>query len=398
MSSTKSYKKPFFTIFLIVATELIGFGLIIPILPQLALQFNPTGLQLGILLSAYSFAQFFAAPLLGGLSDKWGRKPILVLSKAGTVVSYVILAFSGSYSLFLVSRLLDGFTGGNIAVARAYLNDITAPEDRAKGMAIIGISFGVGFIIGPGIGGLLYGSQYGHLIPALVAGSLSLLALFFTVFFLEESTRSESRVARASWNPWKAGWSLLRSRSIFLICLTQFVFILIFSGFETTFSVFTHHLLGYSERQNSFLFFYVGFLALIVQGFITRRPFKNLPLAVIIGLVLGGVSFIVLGASETLVSVLSSLVLLSLSIGLINTHLPAYLSNSVPDSHNGICMGLFESIGSLGRIVGPLCAYTTIFNHYSIGYMIYGVFLFLNIGLFGWGIRSQSRFQKTITP
>jgi len=153
MSSTKSYKKPFFTIFLIVATELIGFGLIIPILPQLALQFNPTGLQLGILLSAYSFAQFFAAPLLGGLSDKWGRKPILVLSKAGTVVSYVILAFSGSYSLFLVSRLLDGFTGGNIAVARAYLNDITAPEDRAKGMAIIGISFGVGFIIGPGIGG-----------------------------------------------------------------------------------------------------------------------------------------------------------------------------------------------------------------------------------------------------
>ena len=145
-------KRTGFILFLVVATELIGFGLIIPVLPQLALKFETSSFMIGLLMASYSIAQFFSAPLLGYFSDKIGRKPVLLLSKFGTVLSYMLLAVSQSYTLFLMARLLDGFTGGNISVVRAYVADVTTEKDRPKGMAIIGISFGFGFIIGPAIG------------------------------------------------------------------------------------------------------------------------------------------------------------------------------------------------------------------------------------------------------
>ena len=125
-------KKAYFVLFVLVATELIGFGLIIPILPQISKQFTTSGMMIGILLSSYSFAQFIAAPLLGQLSDKFGRKPILILSKFGTIASYILLAYAPTYWVLLVSRLIDGFTGGNIAVARAYLSDITEEKTDQK--------------------------------------------------------------------------------------------------------------------------------------------------------------------------------------------------------------------------------------------------------------------------
>ena len=179
-------KKALLTIFAVVATELIGFGLIIPVLPLIATKFQTSGLLLGFLMASYSIAQFIAAPILGKLSDKYGRKNILIISKFGTVISYIILAFANNYGLFLVSRLLDGFTGGNIAVARAYIADVTTEEDRPKGMAVIGISFGVGFILGPALGGLLFGIGASHFIPALAAGSLSLIAMILTIIILKE--------------------------------------------------------------------------------------------------------------------------------------------------------------------------------------------------------------------
>ena len=147
MLNDNSLKRPFSILFLIVATELIGFGLIIPVLPQLALQFNVSTILIGVLMGAYSFAQFIASPILGTLSDRYGRKIILIISKLGTALAYVIMAKSQSYEWFLAARLLDGFTGGNIAVARAYIADITTAENRAKGMAVIGISFGIGFLL-----------------------------------------------------------------------------------------------------------------------------------------------------------------------------------------------------------------------------------------------------------
>ena len=181
-------KKSLFTVFILVATELIGFGLIIPILPQISQQFTSSGILMGLLLSSYSLAQFIAAPILGQLSDNYGRKPILILSKVGTIISYIILAQTSSYLGLLISRLLDGFTGGNIAVARAYLSDITEKEHRSKAMAIIGISFGTGFIIGPAIGGICYSLANNFSIAGYVGAALSLASLLITQLYLNEPT------------------------------------------------------------------------------------------------------------------------------------------------------------------------------------------------------------------
>ena len=158
-----------FVLFVVVFTELIGFGIIIPVLPQLAKSFQLNYFSLGVLMAAFSFAQFIAAPFLGHLSDRVGRKPVLIFSKLGTMLSYILLAYAHTYWLFLLARLFDGFTGGNIAVARAYICDSTTKKGRAKGMAIIGISFGLGFIIGPALGGLLYQERHGQWLISLVA-------------------------------------------------------------------------------------------------------------------------------------------------------------------------------------------------------------------------------------
>ena len=173
-------------VFLLVATELIGFGLIIPILPQISQHYTNSGLLIGILLASYSFAQFFAAPFLGKLSDKIGRKPILILSKIGTIISYLILAYANSYFLLLISRLLDGFTGGNIAVARAYLSDISSEENRSKAMAIVGIGFATGFIIGPAIGGICYQISNNFSIAGYVGAILSTISLLITTLGINE--------------------------------------------------------------------------------------------------------------------------------------------------------------------------------------------------------------------
>jgi DHA1 family tetracycline resistance protein-like MFS transporter len=185
-------------LFLVVATELIGFGLIIPVLPQIAISFEADPTLLGVLMAAYSFAQFIAAPLLGALSDKYGRKPLLVISKLGTVFAYILLALSQSYVLFLIARLLDGFTGGNISVARAYVADVTSAENRSKGMAVIGIAFGTGFVLGPALGGFLFREGGGHFVPALVAGSLSLIAAILTILFLKEPEKRQESKSAAS--------------------------------------------------------------------------------------------------------------------------------------------------------------------------------------------------------
>tara|TARA_A100001015_G_C14931516_1_gene688654 strand:- start:205 stop:1083 length:879 start_codon:yes stop_codon:yes gene_type:complete len=270
-------------LFFVVATELIGFGLIIPILPQIALMVDSNPFWLGILLSAYSFSQFFATPILGSLSDKYGRKTLLLWSKFGTVISYIILAFSNSIPLFLCARLLDGFTGGNFSVARAYVADVTTEEQRPKGMAIIGMAFGTGFILGPAIGGFLYSAGQSHFIPSLVAGSFSLMALIITFIYLEEPDHKSN--ANSSLSFLREIGSVFKIQPIRWLCLVHLGYMIIFSAFETTFSVFTFQLFGLNLSENSWLFFYVGILGLLFQGFLARRSFANLRAVVVIGFV-----------------------------------------------------------------------------------------------------------------
>jgi MFS transporter, DHA1 family, tetracycline resistance protein len=399
--SKQETRKAFIILFCVVATELIGFGLIIPVLPQIAKKFSLSGTSLGILLAAYSFAQFIANPILGSLSDRYGRRPILILSKLGTCIAYIIMANAFSYYGLLVARLLDGFTGGNISVARAYIADITSPENRAKGMAVIGIAFGTGFIIGPGIGGLIYASSSSHSMAAYIAGSLSLIATLLTLFFLkeskdfskEETSDSDKEHTQTATPLLHRLWGLSRlvsTKIIGIILATQFIFMSIFSGFETSFSVFTETIFGYTETENSLLFFYVGILALLIQGGITRKAFRNLSLGVSIGLGITAVSLYGLSLSNTLPRLGVSLALLSLGIALVNTHLPALLSIHSDDKKAGKVMGIYESIGSLSRIIGPLLIYISFFNNLGLAYQCYAIILTLSI----LGVTQINRQQK----
>lgn len=385
-------KKSFLVIFLIVATELIGFGLIIPVLPQLAAQFETNRWLLGVLMASYSFAQFLAAPLLGSLSDKWGRKPILVASKLGTVAAYALLAYANTFTLFLIARLIDGFTGGNISVARAYITDITTPENRPKGMAIIGISFGVGFIIGPALGGLVYATPDGQWLASIVAGSLSLMAAVLTMLLLDESKKvSKSSESQPLLPVFKQIWN---QSSIRLICITYCIYMIVFSGFETSFSMYTDALFGFTAKQNSQLFFYIGLLALFIQGSISRKASPKLRQFTLFGFAAVSIGFWCLSVSGSLPTLLASLAILSLGISLINSYLPSLLSLYCPDDQRGQVMGVYEGIGSLSRVIGPMLAYSVILAGPRSGYFSYGIILMMTLVFLASLLKKPSESQS----
>tara|TARA_B100000427_G_scaffold329834_1_gene348349 strand:+ start:15769 stop:16923 length:1155 start_codon:yes stop_codon:yes gene_type:complete len=372
----KFFKSHLFILFVVVFTELIGFGLIIPVLPQIASQYNLSHFMLGILMSAFSFAQFFAAPLLGHWSDKFGRKPVLIFSKLGTVLAYVLLAYANSFTLFLAARLLDGFTGGNIAVARAYIADVTSVKDRAKGMAVIGISFGLGFIFGPALGGIFYALPSGQFVASLVASSLSMIALLVTIFFLKEPPSKVKVTANVSLV--RSVFSI-KNNVLLIVCFIYFVYMLSFSGFETTFSIFTHYVFDLSIRNNSLLFMYAGIIGLIIQLFLTKKASANFVRFIMLGFCCLCVGFFGMAQVTSLSMLIMFLAIFAIGISFVNTFMPALLSSYTTDQNRGLVMGVYESTGSVSRIIGPLIAYSIAVSYIQLEYMIYGFLIFLLI-------------------
>ena len=385
---TKSLNKTFLILFLIVATELIGFGLIIPVLPVLATQFEIGNFSLGILMASFSLSQFIASPILGSLSDKFGRKPILVLSKLGTVLSYIILAFSNNYVLFLCSRLLDGFTGGNIAVARAYIADVTDQKTRSKGMAVIGISFGVGFIFGPILGALLYRGMNGQFITALVAGALSFIAMILTMILLKEP--KDRKPIQSVYVHLKKGVLEFKNISVVIIFLTYLLYMIVFSGFETTFSMYLNYIFSMNLNEIMWLFVFSGVVGLIVQGYLSKKTVIHFKGLIAIGIFFLAVSFLGLSYFSTFFSLIIFLCFLSISISVVSVFIPSLLSSSVHSTKLGVVMGMYEGVGSLGRILGPLFAYVLPISLIQTQYLVYALVLF---GLFVFFILNIKRIQ-----
>lgn len=193
--------KSLLTIFLIVFIDLLGFGIILPLLPFIAQKYLASSLTIGFLTATYSFFQFVFAPILGYLSDRFGRKKILIISQFGSMIGYFILAFANNLPLIFLSRVIDGVTGGNISIAQAYIADVTDKKNRAKGMGLVGAAFGLGFIFGPSIGGLL--SKISYSVPAFLAGCFSLITILTTYFFLKETvdlkTTTYSKKINLNW-------------------------------------------------------------------------------------------------------------------------------------------------------------------------------------------------------
>jgi len=350
---------PLATLFIIVFIDLMGFGIVIPLLPLYGERYHPSALAMGFLLSAYSAMQFAAAPVLGRLSDRFGRKPVLLVSLAGSVAGYLLFAFAHSYAVLLAARVIDGISGGNISTAQAYVADVTTPETRAKGMGMIGAAFGLGFIFGPAIAGIAI--HWGPWAPGVAAAAMSALAFVATLIFLPEPERTRDRAAERGF---PALVRALKNPRVAAILGIFFLITFAFSNFEATFAQFLHDVFGASPSRVAFFFVYVGVLIALVQGGLISpltRAFGEKAL-VAAGALAVAVALAALPFSPALTIVMIALVPLTIGIGATNPALSSLVSKESSPENRGTVLGAFQSVSSLGRILGPLCGEVAYFR------------------------------------
>lgn len=325
----------------------------IPLLPLYAEKFHPSPLAFGLLMSSYSAMQFLFAPILGRLSDRYGRRPVLVVSLAGTVVGYLLFAFAGSLAVLFASRLLDGATGGNIGTAQAVIADTTAPAERARGMGMIGMAFALGFIFGPAIGG--FAVHLGEAAPGLVAAGLSLVACVWAFFRLPE-TRPPGRAVPEG--PLFSAAPLaraLRRPGIGALLLLSFVTTTAFASFESTFAQFLGVRLGSGPSTVAWFFVFVGLCSAIVQGGLVRRlapRFGETRLVVAGGLLLVA-GYLLLRLGTDVPRLLGAVAVIALGIGLTTPTLSSLVSRRTSPAAQGEVLGAYQSMASLGRVFGP---------------------------------------------
>src|SRR5512141_1669343 len=229
-----------FSIILVVFIDLLGFSLILPLLPYYAETFKANNFVTGLLVASYAAAQLVGAPLLGRLSDRYGRRPVLIASIFGTFIGFLMLGFARTLAMLFAARMLDGLTGGNLSIAQAYISDVTEAKDRSKGLGLIGAAFGLGFIIGPVTGGFL--SQWGYSVPAFVAAALSFTNLILIYAWLPESLTTEKRANMTEKRPAVSLRALLKALQrpfTGSLLTTRFFFGLAFAIFQTIFSLYT---------------------------------------------------------------------------------------------------------------------------------------------------------------
>src|SRR5213082_1859151 len=280
-------RSPLLVIFITVFIDLVGFGIVIPVLPFYAegTKFGATPREVGLLFASYSVMQLIFAPVLGRLSDKYGRRPVLLISLLGTSLGYLILGFATTLWMLFLGRIIDGISGGNISTAQAYIADVTTKEDRAKGMGLIGAAFGLGFVFGPAIGGVL--SRWGINVPFIFAGSLAFANAVLLYFVLPETVTQDhpARISAASGRGWRQLIESLKRPRLGFVLTIYFLSIVAFSIMTTVFSLFLMFRLGYDAFHNGWVFAYVGIISAIIQGGLIGRLVKRFgePALVIIG-------------------------------------------------------------------------------------------------------------------
>jgi DHA1 family tetracycline resistance protein-like MFS transporter len=348
--------RPLASIFLIVFIDLLGFGLILPLLPYYAETFGASDTVVGLLVASYAAAQLVGAPILGRFSDRFGRRPVLLLSLVGTLLGFLLLGFANTLWILFAARILDGLTGGNISVAQAYITDVTDAKDRAKGLGLIGAAFGLGFIIGPASGGLL--SQWGYAVPAFVAAGLVTVNLLMVALWLPESLPPEKRETAAEKRPSVTFSSLmdaLKRPFTGPLLITRFFFGLAFSTFQTIFALYALRRFNLDATQTGFILTYVGVLAAVVQGALVGRLSERFRDDVLIFTSVGIMALSLLGwaLSPSVVVLLIILAPTAFAGGILNTVLSSALTKAVEPQEVGGILGLSASIESATRVIAP---------------------------------------------
>lgn len=372
MSTTERPNRSLLILFSVVVLDLIGFGVVMPILPFYAQQFGANATVLGLLLTSYSAMQFIFSSLWGKLSDRIGRKKVLLLTILGSAFSLALLGMANSLFMLFVGRILSGIFAANISVASAYVTDVTTEENRAKGMGMIGAAFGVGFLLGPALGGVL--SKNGYHLPLLVASGLSGLNCLYAFFRLPEPAHHHKVEERIK-------TSLLSNKAILKICLAYFVFTLGVTQLESTFAFFMKDRFAFDAMHVAYILAMMALIMIAIQGGLIRTLSQKYGenLLLVSGSLILSVAFFFVPKSPSVALLLLPLSLASVGRGISQPALMSLVSKKSPHHMRGSVMGTFQASASLGRVIGPALA-GVMYDHwqaspyYFAGAMMIAVF------------------------
>ncbi|HEY5740991.1 MAG TPA: MFS transporter [Terrimicrobiaceae bacterium] len=346
----------FLTIFLTCFIDILGFGIVIPVLPLYAEHFGATAMQIGWLVGIFSLAQFFFAPVWGKVSDRVGRKPVLLVGLLGTVIGYVLMGMATSVFMLFVARLIDGICGANISAAQAYLADISAPENRAKAMGLIGAAFGLGFVFGPALGGWA-SVTFNYAAPMFIAAGLALINFVFVLVCLPESRRRETR-SLASEPIIPHLLDHVEKRTYAWSLASYFLAIAGFSMMTALFALLLWHRFGLDALHTGYILAGIGILGVIIQGGLIGRLVKRFgegSLA-LCGAVLMSAGLCALALSADVAWMFAATAVVGIGNSLLMPTLSSLASRSAETDWQGRALGVLQSSGSLARWMGPMFA------------------------------------------
>ena len=359
-------RSPLLPIFLIVLVDVLGLTIILPLLPFYAEHLGASATVVGLLMSSYAFCQLISGPILGRWSDHIGRKPLLMISQCGTLIGFLILAFAGSLWMVFLSRIIDGFTAGNLSLAQAYIADVTTPENRAKSFGLIGIAFGVGFFIGPGISGFL--AQFGYVYPIFAAAFLSASSIVCTATLLPkvvphadegDSGPGGRRLSVLDWESYAQYFARPKlGRLLWQFFFFAFSFALFISGFALYAQRrYTLHGQPFGPKEVGYVFVWVGFLGIIMQGGLIGRLVKLFGERTLVwtGFAISGVGYGLLAWTRTIGGLLGACTVNSCG-GALRPALTSLITQRADPREQGVVLGLTQSITSISQIVAPVIA------------------------------------------
>ncbi|HEV1284183.1 MAG TPA: MFS transporter [Bryobacteraceae bacterium] len=349
---------PLLAIFLIVAVDVLGLTIMIPLLPFYAEKLGATPFQVGWLIGTYAACQLISGPLLGRLSDSTGRKPLLLVSQVGTFIGFVVTAFAPNLVVLFLARMIDGATAGNLSLAQAYISDITKPEERAKSFGVIGIAFGIGFLIGPAVSGILAKSDYRY--PVFAAAGLSALSIIATSLLLPKAVPSKNDEGRRlSLIAWGEYVKYFREPRLATRLWQFLLFAFPFAMFTSSFPLFaerrlTWHGAPFGPEQTGFVYAWAGFLGILTQGPALGKLVKKFGEAALnrVGFASYVVGYALLGLSHSL-PMLALAATVTAFGGFIRPTLTSLITKAAPKSEQGSVLGLTQSLTSVATIAAP---------------------------------------------